>query len=294
MKLRWKVSLTATSLHTALCCVGGLRLVETSLAQILQGSVDDLRRALDAASLDGPSTLETLLGLSADYENKRQLTQVALTRLRGATAVVESTVNEIAAAIGSLERGVLQAHPDLVEELALRARPLQEQWNARGPGLMHEMARLTDSLMVPEAAEVVLVDPCVGGHGWAHLRLNRVTMEALLANPYEELPEAVRLAWLLGQLNCDLPRFAEVVPGTRLPLLAQLAVLPAALTAGEQVGWSTCTAGTVRKALECWHCDIESPSELSERLFRWWETFRAGSTRWDVAWRALAELISSE
>ena len=54
---------------------------------------------------------------------------------------------------------------------------------------------------------MILVQPVLGGAGAAHWLYNSVHIEAVLANPVAELPEVVRLGWLLAQLNFDLPMF---------------------------------------------------------------------------------------
>src|SRR5690606_23019649 len=96
-----------------------------------------------------------------------------------------------------------------LEELELRSAPLREQWEARGGGLLATLARLTTAGLVPEMADVILVHPVLGGGGAAHWQYNSVQFEAVLANPLAELPEVLRLGWLLAQLNFDLPLYED-------------------------------------------------------------------------------------
>ena len=68
---------------------------------------------------------------------------------------------------------------------------------------MAAIGRLTERELVVERADVILVHPVLGGGGWAYPPYNAVCFEAVLANPIAELPEVVRLGWLLAQLNLD-------------------------------------------------------------------------------------------
>ena len=53
--------------------------------------------------------------------------------------------------------------------------------------------------MLPQC-DVLLIHPALGGAGEAHLAYNSVRIEAVLANPNADLPEVVRLAWLIAQV----------------------------------------------------------------------------------------------
>jgi hypothetical protein len=291
MEITWKASFSASCLHAAACLADGLPIVDREFAELVAEPADLLVTTLKECSLEPISTLRVLTSWASHYENNRELVQVALSKLRGPGGVNEQLVSMLAAAIGNLETRILAARPELVEELALRGRPLQEQWNARGPGLLKQIARLTEESFVAPAAEVVLVQPVVGGAGYADLKSNRVLFEAVLTNPHAAIPEALRLGWLLAQLNADLPTYAEAVSPDMLPRIAALATLPVALSAAETVEWATCDLATIELALGCWHLPSESPQQTAEQVFRWWQAYDGGSTTWPVAWRALESLL---
>jgi hypothetical protein len=234
-------------------------------------------------------TLTELSILASDYENNRQLVEVALKRLRGNPS--ESTVSQLAAAISGLESRVLANRSELVEELSLRGKPLQQQWQARGPGLLQQVRRLTEENFVASSAEVTLVTPWVGGYGYGHLKSNRVLLEAMLADPHDDLPETLRLGWLLAQLNADLPIYSEPIPADRLLLVTQLATLPVVLSAAEVVEWGTCNLATIDRALTCWHIVPQPASKVAEQLWQWWQAYREGTAPWLVAWRGLEALL---
>ena len=232
-----------------------------------------------------------LVCLTAEYENNRQLAEIALTRLYGKSAATEERLSILSGAITGLEARALAERSEMVDELALRARPLHEQWEARGPGLLRNLAQLTEETIVAESAEVVLVAPYLGGYGRAFPRFNRVVIEGVLANPNPDLPEALRLGWLLAQLQADAPIYAECVSAVRLESLAQMATIPAVLAAAASVEWASCDHATIQRALECWQLETENSGELAGQLLQWWETYDQGTTPWQVAWRALDELL---
>jgi hypothetical protein len=286
MEIRWKASFSASCVHAVLCREQGYPSADGELAELIDEPANLLVAAIRENDLDVASTLSALAGLASEFDDNRQLVEVALKRLYGSHA--EHTVSEIAAAIGTLETRLLAARPEMVDELALRGRPLQEQWQARGPGLLNQLAKFTAENFVAPSAEVVLVTPWVGGHGRADLKTNRVIFEAMLANPYDDLPEALRLGWLLAQLQADVPIYGEAISAGRVEQLAALATLPAILAAAQEVEWATCDAATIARALEYWY-PVAVP--VADRLVRWWQAYEGGNTSWAVAWRALEPLL---
>jgi len=290
MQLRWKASFSATCLYAANCIAEDLPIADAQLATALKPAVDGLLHEINTAGLSVPSMLQQLVSLAAEQENNRQLVELAVKKLRGTGSIGPESVTRLTGCVADLEAAMLRARPQLVEELAVRGRPLREQWEARGPGLLKAMARLVgDEAFLASAAEIVLVAPLVGGHGQAHLQSNQVTFEAVLANPHAELPEILRLGWLLGQLNFDLPRFSDSIPGSRLEYVASLAALPLVLAAAEEVELVSSASDMLAQTLECWH----QPIETSECLPDWWQTYYEGNVRWTVAIAGLDAMLKT-
>jgi hypothetical protein len=284
LELRWKSNLSATCLHAALCKRAGLAAADPVLAATLQQPADTLAGEIAEAGWPAVAVLEQLAALAAEYDNNVELTTRALGRLR---IVGGSSVTRVAGAIADLEAALRRAQPEIAEELLVRGRPLREQWEARGPGLLAEAARLTEASVVPESAKIVLVSPYVGGHGIAFPPFNRVAMEAVLVNPHAELPETVRLAWLLCQLSSDLPRYVDAVGAARVQDAASLALIPPVLAAAEAVELARCDEATIALALEAWRPPPPWPREAPQQLWNWWQTWLDGPTSWPVALAAL-------
>ena len=135
------------------------------------------------------------------------------------------------------------------------------QWEARGPGLAAELIRLVEPEIMAPQADVVLVQPVRGGFGSACLPYNSVVMEPLLTDSNPQLPEVLRLGWLLAQLQCDLGKFQGTLAGDRLARAVALAMVPAVLAAAEEVELGRCDEPTIKLALQTW-----SPVDGAERI----------------------------
>jgi hypothetical protein len=286
MEIRWKASFAASCVHAVLGREQGFAAVDAELGELIDEPAEVLVAAIRENNLPVVTILAALESLASEFDNNRQLVEVALRRHHGGAP--EHVVSQLAAALGVLESKLLAARPEMVEELALRGRPLQAQWQARGPGMLRQLAKLTEETFVAPAAEIVLVTPWGGGHGQADLKANRVIFEAVLTNPHDDLPEALRLGWLLAQLHADVPIYAEAISPGQLERLAALGTLPAILAAAEEVEWATCDAATIMWALQCWY-PVAVPA--AEVLTRWWQTYARGDRPWSVAWRALEPLL---
>ena len=166
-----------------------------------------------------------------------------------------------------------------------------------GPGLLAAIGRATDAELLVERADVLVVHAISGGGGQAYLPYNSVSIEAVLANPHAELPEVVRLGWLISTLQFDLPKFSEEIAPARLPVLAGLAMMPAALEAADYVELARNTPATLERALTAWELvETGQPGRaeaLAATLDNWWRTFREAPTAWAIALRALDEMLSA-
>jgi len=269
----------------------GLPVADSTIAAALYPPTEALRDELYACGLAIESALPLLVALAADYESNHQLVEMAVRRMQGAGAIGEAAIARLTGCITDLEAAWLREQPALVDELAVRGRPLREQWEARGPGLLRAITRLTVENFIAPSAEVVLVSPLVGGHGRAYLPSNRVTFEAVLTNPTPELPETLRLGWLLSQLNLDVPVLSEPMSQHRLPRLARLATLPLVLAAAESVELATLDEATLARAIECWYLAPTLPDEIPQKLLDWWQAYESSSTRWPVAMMALDQML---
>ena len=286
IELEWLISTSASTLHAAEAMLRGVKLVDRRIADALSSDVDALREDLLALGIDTRALFEHLIPATVRFDQPRPRAEFALTKLFGLDPAAESTAR-LARRLIALEAAFQQANPRALEELELRAEPLRGQWEARGPGLMAGVGRLTEPELIAERADVILVQPVLGGGGAAHVLYNSVRIEAVLANPIAELPEVVRLGWLLAQLNLDLPKFQGNLLRDRLLQIGRLALIPPVLSAAQDVELARCDPQTLAMALAAWNLgDVDVG-----KLWEWWETYQASSPSWDVALGGLDRML---
>ncbi len=173
-----------------------------------------------------------------------------------------------------------RAVPQAAHELELRAEPLREQWEARGPGLLRGTGKLTEPELIVSNADVVLLYPVLGGGGRAIVGSSAtVAIEAVLTNPVPELPEVVRLGWLLGQPGVLQRTYPTFRSQERLAKVGPLAMLPAVLIAAEHVELVRSADATLPRAIEAWHLGPADPVILAD----WWQRYQTNRSGWDTA-----------
>jgi hypothetical protein len=266
-------------------------LADPALAQALAEPTQDLQRAIDAHQLPSANFWRQLVPLSASVESNHSLAETTLIKLLGRTPRIELIVHQFTRAIGHVKNAFREALPRLNEELPLRAGPLREQWEARGPGLLRRLAELTEASVVPQRVEVVIVHPALGGGGRAHLSYNGVTFEGVLANPHFDLPETARLAWLVAQLQSDLPKYSEPIHADRLEPIAAFALLIPALLAANEMELVHYSPALVGRAIQAWDLVVPPEIDAPALLLDWWQTYFDTRPDWGVALTALDQMF---
>jgi len=288
-----------TTHHLANCCYAaagfsrGLQPVEETLGEALLEPCAEMQRQVAACEVPAAKFWEYLLAFAHQADNAEALVRVVLTKTAGIDGVRAFAVTELARALAQIIAATADVLPKLDEELQHRIRPLQAHWEARGPGLLKAIARLTDERLLVEETTIIAVYPTFGGGGVANLLTNSVVIEAVLANVLPELPEVVRLGWLIAQLNHDLPIFSEAVRDRRIAELAQLALLPPTLQASAEVELAALSPTSIANALAGWRVNVAAGEDLAERLLNWWGTYCETKPPWSVALAALDRMLSS-
>lgn len=271
MEVRWITGSLPSALYLASCvneCVGGF--VDESMIAQAQRFRDDIQRAgLPAADFFG-NAIPLCAAVDAKAES---VVQSSAAQLRG-TPFNRRLAKELTRCLNALEQSLLIAMPKFAHELALRMGPLRDAWNARGPGLMKALQRVISRPAGIERPTVLAWHPFRGGAGEAYPAHGVVGIEAVLANPHPQLPEAVRLGWLLSRLGARRD-------GCRERDLA-LPLIPAVLAAAEEVDLARCDEATMALAVGAWCVSEETAGEaVAQNLAAWWNAFQAGSASFD-------------
>jgi hypothetical protein len=293
IELGWVTKMSPSCFHAVDALFRELPLADERLAEGLAEPVDNLRMHLEGLGVAPTAFLAHVVPLSAGIESNRELASLALTKTIGRQEAA-SRVDRIAGLFTSLEAAFHAAQPRLEDELALRAQPLRQQWEARGPGLMAGITRLTESDFVVSRADVLLLHPAMGGSGYAHLPYNSVRIEGVLAHPWPQLPEIVRLGWLLSQLNLDLPKYQGGLTRGRLEAVGYLAMIPVTLEAAAEVELTKSDQPMLRFALQAWGAVPGPEPDYAEPLWDWWQVQRESRMPWVVALAALDRMLSTQ
>lgn len=236
VKLRWAPAELGSCVHALHILDGGESLIPSELNDALEPFLGQLKVSAHRAAGNLSDLWPRLIPLACCHEAP-------------STVVQELRVDEESTDLATVLRSALQAMQRVCTSMAAlrdRERPLREQWEARGPGLLRTLERVTGPLDISQVT-VHLVHPVSGGGGAAHPQHASVHLEALLTNAVNQPPETVRLAWLLAQLRpptAALPGSAEASPALQL--------LPPVLWAAEQVELGTFDLPAVERACRAW------------------------------------------
>lgn len=291
IQLNWRTNAQVSVLHAAEALLRHRPLADANLAAAIAKPTAGLAVEINAQQLPASRFWQHLIALASGNDGIQHAIEVALTRTIGRNKVTPARVSELASWIIELNKAAQRVMPNLEEQLSLRVRPMREQWEARGPGMLLRIREITDGQILVDRAEVELVHPAIGGAGAAHLQYNSVRIEAVLTNVTSQLPEACRLAWLLSQLNLDLPGYSELIHGDRLAHVAELATLPVTLSAAQHVELGKCDFDSLRLACGQWLNDNADDSQTPDVVWQWWETYVATRPEWRVALSALDRML---
>jgi hypothetical protein len=291
MLLTWKPGPLNSALHAAGAIARGKTLIDPALQAALAEPAEALQQEIMASGLPPAPFRRALSGFATQFDAPRQLVERAIVKVQGSGQRGDLLVAKLTAVLTAVVQAFNKCCPSSAETLRLRERPLREQWEARGNGLLRQIAALTDERLLASEATVVLVQPALGGGGEAHLQQNAVSFEAVLTNPVPQLPEVVRLAWLLAQLQCDLPAFADHVNAQRLPHVAAFALLPAVLQAAANVELGEFSPEQIARAIEAWQLPKLADIDAASLVQDWWQTYLTDRPTWPVALTALDQMF---
>ncbi|MCA9132763.1 MAG: hypothetical protein KDA45_06400 [Planctomycetales bacterium] len=289
MELQWLPNTNLSSLHTA-WCLSHFPQAATACEDALRESAAGLDALPGSFSVPRDRFWEQLLALAPSVDFSGDLAQRLMVRL-GLRA--ESQRSRLAAAVQDCRRHFEHSFPRYQAEARLRTGPMQQMWQAQGPGLLRILGRLSEPELLVEQAQVVVVQPILGGMGFAHLSTNRVHIEGLLTHADPQLPETLRLAWLLGQLDLERPVYSELIHASRLRCLAGLALLPAVLQAGQELDLCLVSPASMAQAIALWRVDTlqHPPLAAAHIVHSWWETYQHSRPQWRIALTGLDRLL---
>ncbi|WP_145100903.1 hypothetical protein [Rosistilla carotiformis] len=291
IKITWKTTPEISPLYAAAAVASGMPVADPQLAGLIGASVQSISDRLAVADLDVDRFWNGLIAAGDRPRDHRARVEAALLQAGCGELAADSIAPTISGQLADLKIAYAEAFPKLSEQLPLRARVLQEQWEARGPGLIAVIGKLTHRDLMPKKGTVAFVQPALGGGGDASPETGLVWIEAVLANPFPDIPEVVRLGWLLARLGLGRKAASKLVDAKHLPDLAALALLPIVLEAARDVE----LLGDVElsRLMDAWNTRRINSNCTADSLNQWWSQMREGTTPFPVGLKALDRILTA-
>jgi len=164
----------------------------------------------------------------------------------------------------------------------------------RTPGLWDLLEALGSKINSNSALANQLIAQSIQGFVEESLT-QRLTGSITETNPLPELPEVVRLGWLVSQLSSLGFRSQLPYPPETLRNLIPIAMLAPSLAAAEVLELTRCNESIAELAIENWHIAVPPNRDVSKELIPflmdWWETCLKTKPDWSVSIKALAHRL---
>ncbi len=300
-RLRWTTGERLTPIHAARCFSIGVRSVDESIARLISPSMSVLNDRLAGAELDLNAFWSRLVKVAAAGETDLAACTAALTAAGCSPLSVDTTASAIHSQLAEVRRLHQERYPKLADQLALRGRPLRDQWDGFGAGLLKRISKLTHPSFLPKQVTATMLAPYRGGDGGFDASAARLWIEAMLTNPVADIPEVLRLVWLVAQVGMisALTTGSEDSHGDpwvaprHVSRVAALATMALTLEAGAYLEMIPATAETLplmfAKAAQTWRIPLDGATQ--DVLENWWRQFRDLQTTPPVTLKALDRML---
>ena len=259
--------------HAAHIVAIGAAFADPKTEQLLVDPVTAINNRMVASSLDVAAFWQRYLHeIMVDTELSAACAEALL-----AAGCSELQIDQIARAVrGRLvdARGLfLKKFPKLVDHLQLRSRPLRDQWDTFGAGLLREVGRQIwgeqpPKRWSPTRIDALVVQPIRGGDGDYDTNRKRIWVEAMLTDVDPGVPEVLRIAWLITRLTIDA--YIRDETDDALAGSWSMVSVPLVLEAGRELGIIRGTELPIAQAMNLWRF---RDSSTAETLGRWWQEY---------------------
>lgn len=302
-RVRWELGDRLSPLHAARCWAAGLPAIDPGLATALSEPMSELTQRLAAEEVDLSAFWQGLIAdAAANQMGGAREGQETCRQALAAAGVGEWTLEVLASAVASrlaeIRITFQEKYPKLLQQLSLRARPLREQWEAFGPGLLRQIGLQTHERLLPRNVNVVLLSPYLGGGGDCDPPRATVWIEAVLTNPLPDLPEVLRLSWLIARAGLQQGLYADA-EGNGIPTgnpraanVLALALVPIVLRAAAELELGPggdAEPDRLRAATEAW-CGPLAPG-TTEVVLDWWKQSQELNPAFPILLKALDRML---
>jgi hypothetical protein len=294
VKLRWTSQSPLSAIHAAHAVATGATCNDRKTEQALASPVAEINSRLLSASLDIAAFWKRLHAETLFQVPPEQACAIALSAAGCSELQVDQTARVILNRLGDSRVAFDRRFPKLSEQLKLRGRPLRDQWETYGPGLLSNITQQiwNDSPPAdwwPSRVEAILVQPMRGGDGGYDADAARIWIEAVLTDIDPSVPEVLRLAYLITQLAIDSHTRERSSDGTSTSLPWTIGLVPITLTAGKELELVRSPGLPIDTAMRLWNI---GSAEIATTTQRWWDNHQSKATPLPVALKELSTHLS--
>ncbi|NNE00515.1 MAG: hypothetical protein HKN47_24635 [Pirellulaceae bacterium] len=296
VSIRWSSDAALSAVHAAHVVATGGFCTDQKTEQALVESVTDINNRLLSASLDiGTFWLRLLSETAFDPTNTRTC-EIALLDSGCSKLQLEQTASVISNRLSDSRLAFQRRFPKLTEQLALRGRPIRDLWDTVGPGLLSNIAKQIwvgspPNDWWPPRVDAVLVQPMRGGDGGFDSAAHKFWIEAVLTDSDPDVPEVLRVAWLVTQLAVEtqtLERSSERTSERSGTLPWSIGSVPLVLSAGKYLDLVKGPELPIQAALQHWRLGDANTAAV---VTRWWQAWQKDPTPMPVGLKHLDKLL---
>ena len=299
-RIRWEIGDRLSPLHAARCWASGSLGIDPLLAEKISEPLSQLTKRLAADGLDLASFWSRLVVAAASGAGDADACREALSAAGVGELAMDATASATSTFLAETRLAYQERFPKSVQQLTLRARPLREQWDAYGAGLLRRIATQTHESFIPKNVVCVLLSPYRGGDGDCDTETSTLWIEAVLTNPVARVPEVLRLAWLVSRIGIgnrvlstpDVGDSAPTGDAARSAMVVSLAAVPVVLEAAAFLELGPPLSESpdqIATAVQAW-CGQMGP-DVVETIGRWWSQSEELKPPFPVALKALDRML---
>jgi hypothetical protein len=293
LTIRWVARPELCVAQAAYVVATGSRCVDPKLEQRLVEPVTGINTRLISASIDVAAFWQHYRREVARTDDGRASCAAALLAAGCSELQLEQTTKAVSSRLSECRTQFQHRFPKLEDQLKLRGRPLSEQWNECGTGLLRQIQRRIWGTSPPDnwwptRIDGLLVQPMRGGDGGYQLSPPSIWMEAMLTDADPAVPEVLRLASLVTGLAIE--RHLQDSAG-QLAQAWQLAVVPLVLAAARELELIRGATLPIAEATRMWQLGGDSVADI---LRDWWLEAAVNETSRPIAVHELWQRLDAQ
>jgi hypothetical protein len=293
LSIRWRGDTQLSAIHAAYVVASDAVCADRKTQQALVAPATEINNRLLSASVDVASFWQRLFAEYAFDSASQRAVEIALIAAGGSELQLEQTAAAISNRLGECRLAFQSRFPKLADQLELRIGPLKQRWNEVGSELLSTIAnRIWDDQPPadwwPARVTGIAVQPMRGGDGDYDSDAVKFWIEALLNDADPDVPEVLRVAWLLTQLAIQIQmreKSSETVSGMPWTLGSVPIVLSASVDAGITDRGDD---QQIETALRLWRLGDGSTAGT---LHEWWNQWQQNKSPMPLAVKGLDKML---